>query len=77
VKLYEAVLSAKALEDKIKASSSPVKLQQAEKERFALLEAVAGLLRRGECPPEAALTLAFNLGEYSREIELRRLSFKK
>ena len=77
VKLYKVVLSAKALEEKIKASNSPVKVSQVERERLALLEALQGLLRRGECPPDAALALAFNLGEFSREIELRKLALDK
>ena len=77
MKLYKVLLSANALQEKINASSTLLKVREAERERLALLEALQGLLRRGECPPDAALSLAFNLGELSKEIENRKLALDK
>ncbi len=70
MKLYEILQQSCILAEEIASAKTAAALAYADKRRRELLEALQALPRASSA--RAALTLAFVLGEYARDIEARR-----
>ena len=70
MKLYEILKQSCILAEEISSARTAPALAYADKRRRELLEALQSLPRASSA--RAALTLAFVLGEYARDIEARR-----